>query len=95
MAAPSNNKKASLEVLLVVQQVKDLVLSLLRLRSLLWHRFELWPRELQHAMGMIKKEKKGVPVVAPGLTYPTSIHEDSGSIPGLLSGSRIRCCREL
>ena len=25
----------------------------------------------------------GVPVVAPWLTNPTSIHEDTGSIPGL------------
>ena len=28
---------------LVAQQVKDLVLSLLRLVSLLWHRFDPWP----------------------------------------------------
>ena len=30
---------------LVAQQIKDLVLSLLWLRSLLWHRFDPWPRK--------------------------------------------------
>ena len=34
---------------LVVQQVKDPALSLL------WHRFDPWPWELLHAMGVAKK----------------------------------------
>ena len=29
------------------------------------------------------------------LMNPTSVHEDVGSIPGLLSGLRILCCPEL
>ena len=39
---------------LVAQQVKDLV-SLQWLGSLLWYRFDPWPWELPHAMGMAKK----------------------------------------
>ena len=30
-----------------------------------------------------KKKKKGVPIVVKWLANPTSIHEDTGSIPGL------------
>ena len=30
-----------------------------------------------------KKRTPGIPMVARGLTNPTSIHEDAGSIPGL------------
>ena len=36
----------------MVQQVKDLVLSLL------WLGFDLWPRELPHTMSAAKKRKK-------------------------------------
>ena len=36
----------------MVQQVKDLI------RSLLWLRFNFWPRELPHILGMVEKEKK-------------------------------------
>ena len=35
----------------MAQWVKDLVLSLQRLRSLLWRRFERWPGELPCAAG--------------------------------------------
>ena len=41
----------------MVQQVKDLVLSLLWLRSLLWHEFNPWPQELLHDVGVAKKTK--------------------------------------
>ena len=38
------------------------------------------------------KRDKGVPVMAHRVKNPTSIHEDAGSIPGLLNGLRIWCC---
>ena len=44
------------------------------------------------SLGLIAEE---VPVVAQQITNPTSIHEDAGSIPGLLSGLRIPHCCEL
>ena len=34
-------------------------------------------------IGWINNKVLGVPIVAQGLTTPTSIHEDVGSIPGL------------
>ena len=37
----------------------------------------------------------GVPVVAQWLLNPTRNHEVVSSVPGLLSGLRIRHCREL
>ena len=42
---------------LVAQWVKDLALSLLWLRSLLWRGFDSWPQELPHALGTAKKKK--------------------------------------
>ena len=42
---------------LVAQWVKDLVLSLMQLWSLLWHRFDLWPRNF-HMPWAWPKEKK-------------------------------------
>ena len=36
----------------------------------------------------------GVPIAAQQLTNLTGIHEDTGSIPGLLSGLRIQHCCE-
>ena len=43
----------------------------------------------------IKHKKAGVPLMAQRLANPTRIHEDGGSIPGLLSGLRILHCCEL
>jgi len=59
-------KKAFGESSLVVQQVKDLALSLQWFGSLLWHEFDPWlgnfhmPWEWQKK----KKKKEGVPIVA-------------------------------
>lgn len=39
-------------------EVKDPALSLQRLGLLPWHRFDPWPREFPHAMGVAKKKKK-------------------------------------
>ena len=67
----------------MVQQVKDLVLSLPWLRLLLWHGFDPWPGNF-HMPGMQPKNKQtGVLIVALCLTNLISIHEDTGSIPGL------------
>ena len=41
----------------MVQWVKDPVLSLLWLRSLLWRRFGPWSRNL-HALGIAKKKER-------------------------------------
>ena len=41
----------------MAQWIKDLVLSLHRLRSLLWCKFGPWPQELPHAMGTAKRKK--------------------------------------
>ena len=45
---------------LVVQQVKDLALSLLRLRSLLWQVFHPWPGNFHMLWGTASMRKKGV-----------------------------------
>ena len=34
-------------------------------------------------MHILKKKREGVPIVAQGVTNPTSIHEDAGLTPGL------------
>ena len=58
--------------------VKDLALSLL------WRGFSPWPGNFH--MGVAEKKKKSNPIRSSpcGSTVmnPTSIHEDSGSIPG-------------
>ena len=38
--------------------IKDLELSLLWLGSLLWHRFDPWPREVLHTADTKKKKKR-------------------------------------
>ena len=43
---------------LVVQWVKDLASSLQQLRSLLWPRFDPWPRKVHMLWGWPKKKKK-------------------------------------
>ena len=42
----------------MVQQVKDLVLSVQRLRSLQWHGFSLWPRNFHTLQVKLKKTEK-------------------------------------
>ena len=42
---------------LAVQQVKDLVLSLLWLRSKLWHRFDPWPWNFHMPWAWQKKKR--------------------------------------
>ena len=46
---------------------------MVQVQSLAW--------ELLHAVGTIKKEKQGVPVVAQWLANPTRNHEVAGSVP--------------
>jgi len=43
---------------LAAQQVKDLALSLLWLRSLLWHRLNPWPRNFRMPQAQLKGKKK-------------------------------------
>ena len=42
--------------------VKDLALSLLWLRLLLWCTFHPWPGDLPHALGVAKKRKTQEPI---------------------------------
>ena len=42
----------------MAQRVKDLVLSLQWLRSLLWHRFQPWPRNFHMPWAWPKRKKK-------------------------------------
>ena len=42
----------------MVQQVKDLALPLLWLRSLLWHRFGSWPGNVHMLQARPKKKKE-------------------------------------
>ena len=55
---PQKDKKKDEKMgrFLVVQWVKDLVLSLQWLGLLLWHEFDPWPGELPHAGGEAKKK---------------------------------------
>ena len=43
----------------------------------------------------VKEVSQGVLIMAQWLTNPTSIHEDAGLIPVLLSGLRTQHCHEL
>ena len=42
----------------MVQWLKDLVLSRQCLRLLLWHKLNLWPREILHASGSAKTKHR-------------------------------------
>ena len=54
-----NSKKKRLKEFCGGLVVKDLVLSLLWLKSLLWHEFDPWPRNfLLYATGAAKEKKK-------------------------------------
>ena len=78
----------------MAQQIKDLALpllwlrSLLRLRSLLLHEFNPSPRNFCMPWCGQKnnnnKNKSGVPTVAQQVRSVTTIYEDAGSIPGLI-----------
>ena len=72
----------------MAQWVKDLALSLLWFRLLLWHRFDPWPWNFFIPTKTWSKMcnlnlSHGVPVVAQWLTNLTRNHEVAGSIPGL------------
>ena len=49
----------------------------------LWLRFNPWPRNFHRLQVWPKSKSVGVPVVAQQLVNRTSIHEESGLIPGL------------
>ena len=72
----------------MAQRVKDLVLSLLWL-WLLWHRFDSQNFHMLWVWPKIKKLTLGSFCCGSVEMYPTSIHEDVGLIPALLSGSGI------
>ena len=54
----ANHKKHTHRSSFSVQQVKDPVLSLQQLGSLLWHGFDLWPRNFHMAWVCQKKTNK-------------------------------------
>ena len=58
---------------LVVQWIKDLVLSLLWLRLLLWHRFNPWPRNFHMPWMHPKRKKSSCMVVVYTLPDSSSI----------------------
>ena len=48
-----------------------------KLLCMTWGHLSPW------SLFQLEKKKKGVPIMAQPLTIPTSIHEDTGLIPGL------------
>ena len=54
----ANHAIKEIKVFLVVQWVKDLALSLQKLRSLLWHGFIPWPKNFHMPQALKKKKKK-------------------------------------
>lgn len=69
----------------MVQWVKDLMLSLLWLWLLLWHRFDPWPRELVDAAGAAKKKKKKIW----GITVKQWVHPPPSHIPQHLPNTMV------
>ena len=61
----------------MAQWVKDLLLSLL------WCGFNPWPRNFHMPQAQSKKKKESSSHCGSAVMSPTSIHEDTGSIPGL------------
>ena len=59
---------------LVAQQVKNPALSLLQLDSLLWHRFNPWPKNFHIMWSWSKKKKKGLDF---SINLKTSVKDDS------------------
>ena len=73
----------------MAQRVKDLALSLQQLGLVRWHEFHPWPQNFHMLQAQSKKER-GCSESKPGsschgseVTELISVHEDSGSIPGL------------
>ena len=70
----------------MAQQINNLVLSLQWLRLEPWHGFNLWPRNFNMLWVWPKNFLKidaQSSHCGTAETNPSSIHEDSGSIPGL------------
>ena len=66
----------------MAQWVKDLLLSLKPLGSLLWRGFDLWPRHF-HMLWLQPKKTQRCSHCGSAEMNPTGIHKNVGSISGL------------